>query len=73
DARRPTYANLQKRAKDAGLPCPVNNPVQTNRWAATENNSVSSWNCYFSNGYFNNNGKNNSMRVRPVVAFPFVL
>lgn len=47
--------------------------VQTNRWAATENNANNSWNCNFNNGNFNNNNKNNSMRVRPVVAFPFVL
>ena len=73
DARRPTYANLQKRAKDAGLSCPVSNPAQANRWAATEYYSINSWYCNFNNGNFNNTNKYNSMRVRPVVAFPFVL
>ena len=73
DARRPTYANLQKRAKDAGLPCPVNNPAQASRWAATESNANGSWGCYFGYGSFNTSSKINSMRVRPVVAFPFVL
>ena len=43
--------------------------VQTNRWAATENNANNSWNCNFNNGNFNNNNKNNSMRIRPVVAY----
>ena len=73
DARRPTYANLQKRAKDAGLSCPVSNPVQTGRWAATEASAGSSWGCSFSGGGFSGNSKAGSMRVRPVVAFPFVL
>lgn len=43
--------------------------VQTNRWAATENNSNNSWNCNVYDGNFNNNNKYNSMRVRPVVAY----
>lgn len=43
--------------------------VQTNRWAATENNSNNSWNCNAWDGNFNNNNKYNSMRVRPVVAY----
>ena len=43
--------------------------TQTNRWAATENNSNNSWNCNFNNGNFNNNNKYNGMRVRPVVAY----
>ena len=73
DARRPTYANLQKRAKDAGLSCPVSNPVQTRRWAATESIANGSWSCTFNDGYFDYYPKNYSMRVRPVVAFPFVL
>ncbi|MFW5596652.1 MAG: hypothetical protein ACOCOG_08145, partial [Prevotella sp.] len=74
DARRPTYANLQKRAKDAGLSCPVSNPAQANRWAATEYSSSSSWSCNFNNGSFHGHlNKYLSMRVRPVVAFPFVL
>lgn len=73
DARRPTYANLQKRAKDAGLSCPVSNPAQANRWTATENYANISWNCNFNNGRFYSGSKNDSMRVRPVVAFPFVL
>ena len=73
DARRPTYANLQKRAKDAGLSCPVSNPAQIGRWAATEYYALNSWYCNFSNGIFINSGKYSSMRVRPVVAFPFVL
>ena len=73
DARRPTYANLQKRAKDARLPCPVSNPVQRGRWTATEGGAGNSWYCIFSNGYFYNYNKYSSMRVRPVVAFPFVL
>ena len=74
DARRPTYANLQKRAKDAGLSCPVSNRAQSNRWAATEYNASDSWYCNFGDGYFGNYGRKClSMRVRPVVAFPFVL
>ena len=78
DARRPTYANLQKRAKDAGLSCPVSNPAQTSRWAATESYAFYSWYCGFYNGTFGPFGsaygiKYRSMRVRPVVAFPFVL
>ena len=73
DARRPTYANLQKRAKDAGLSCPVSNPVQTFRWAATESNAGDSWYCNFYDGSFTNGSKLSSMRLRPVVAFPFVL
>ena len=47
--------------------------VQTNRWTATENNASISWYCNFYNGYFSGISKNDSMRVRPVVAFPFVL
>lgn len=43
--------------------------TQTNRWAATENNSNNSWNCNFNSGNFNNNNKFNGMRVRPVVAY----
>lgn len=43
--------------------------AQTNRWTATENNSSNSWNCNVYDGNFNNNNKNNSMRVRPVVAY----
>ena len=73
DARRPTYANLQKRAKDAGLSCPVSNPAQANRWTATEINAGFSWYCNFYGGYLGGNGRYVSMRVRPVVAFPFVL
>ena len=73
DARRPTYANLQKRAKDAKQNCPVSNPVQANRWAATECYSYGSWNCNAWDGGFTNHIKFGSMRVRPVVAFPFVL
>ena len=74
DARRPTYANLQKRAKDAGLSCPVSNPAQAGRWAATENSAYSSWYCNFGNGVFGSGSfKSNSVMVRPVVAFPFVL
>ena len=73
DARRPTYANLQKRAKDAGLSCPVSNPARAGRWAATGVDAGGSWGCGFNDGGFNGNGKLGSMRVRPVVAFPFVL
>ena len=73
DARRPTYANLQKRAKDAKLNCPVSNPAQTNRWSATENYSYNSWHCNANDGYFTYSSKCYSMRVRPVVAFPFAL
>ena len=73
DARRPTYANLQKRAKDAGLSCPVSNPARADRWAATEGSSNGSWHCDFGYGNFNGIYKHLSMRVRPVVAFPFVL
>ena len=73
DARRPHYANLQKRAKDAGISCPISNPTQTYRWAATEGYSYYSWYCNFNSGNFNNGGKYLGMRVRPVVAFPFVL
>ena len=47
--------------------------AQTNRWAATENNSNNSWNCGFNRGNFSYNGKCDSMGGRPVVAFPFVL
>ena len=47
--------------------------AQTNRWAATEYHSYLSWSCNFNSGYFINYGKYISMRVRPVVAFPFVL
>ena len=43
--------------------------TQTNRWAATENNSNNSWNCNFNDGNFNNNNKYYGMRVRPVVAY----
>ena len=47
--------------------------TQTNRWAATENSSDVSWGCYFGNGNFGSYVKYGGMRVRPVVAFPFVL
>ena len=74
DARRPHYANLQKRAKDAGISCPISNPAQTGRWAATEGSSGNGWSCnFFYGGNFGGNGKYYGMRVRPVVAFPFVL
>ena len=73
DARRPHYANLQKRAKDAGISCPISNPTQTGRWAATESSSNYIWYCNFGNGYFYDGTKYYGMRVRPVVAFPFVL
>ena len=73
DARRPHYANLQKRAKDAGISCPISNPTQTGRWAATEYYSGGSWGCGFGSGGFGTYGKYYGMRVRPVVAFPFIL
>ena len=73
DARRPTYANLQKRAKDAGLSCPVSNPARAGRWTATENGAYYIWYCSFGGGNFDSLSKYLSMRVRPVVAFPFVL
>lgn len=74
DARRPCYANLQKRAKEAKNNCPVSNPAQTYRWAATEYYSFSSWGCTFGDGYFFGTGyKYYGMRVRPVVAFNFIL
>ena len=73
DARRPTYANLQKRTKDAKLNCPVSNPPQTGRWTATEYSSYNSWYCIVNDGNFGYGSKVNSMRVRPVVAFPFAL
>ena len=74
DARRPCYANLQKRAKEAKNNCPVSNPTQTDRWAATEFYSGYSWYCYFGDGYFGHYlGKYYGMRVRPVVAFNFIL
>ena len=47
--------------------------TQTNRWAATERSSGSSWNCNFGNGNFGYSYEYYGMRVRPVVAFPFVL
>ena len=47
--------------------------AQTNRWTATESNANNSWFCGFNNGHFGNGNKSISMRVRPVVAFPFVL
>ena len=47
--------------------------AQTNRWAATEGNSGYSWVCGFGNGYFGYGNRSGSVRVRPVVAFPFVL
>ena len=47
--------------------------AQTNRWAATESGAGNSWHCLFHNGYFGTYGKYGSWRVRPVVAFPFVL
>lgn len=73
DARRPHYANLQKRAKNAGISCPISNPTQTYRWAATEGNSANSWYCYFDSGSSGYGRKYYGMRVRPVVAFPFAL
>ena len=73
DARRPFYANLQKRAKDANLGCPVRNPRQANRWSATEYYRYSSWGSYFGNGGIYNGNKYNGFVVRPVVAFPFIL
>ncbi len=73
DARRPCYANLQKRAKDASMVCPVDNPTQTIRWSATEYSANCSWYCNFSNGFIGIYGKYVGMRVRPVVAFPFSL
>ena len=73
DARRPFYANLMKRAKDADLSCPIGNPVQGYRWTATEYNSSYAWLCNFGNGYFDSYPKNNTMYVRPVAAFNFIL
>ena len=40
----------------------------SNYWSATENNSNNAWNVNFSNGTVNNNNKNNTYVVRPVVA-----
>ncbi len=73
DARRPCYANLQKRAQTAGLSCPVSNPAQTYRWSSTEYSSGYSWYSSFSSGGISNINKYNRFRVRPVVAFPFIL
>lgn len=73
DARRPHYANLQKRAKDAGISCPISNPTQSFRWSATEGYSRYSWDCGFGNGNFYNDYKYYGLGVRPVVAFPFIL
>ena len=73
DARRPCYANLQKRAKEAKINCPVSNPTQTNRWGSTEYDSNVSWHSYFLVGGFNGTYKFSSFRVRPVVAFNFIL
>ena len=47
--------------------------AQTNRWSSTENSSNNSWNSNFNSGNINNNNKYNRFRVRPVVAFPFIL
>lgn len=71
DARRPLYANLLKRASDAGKSCPVAMPVQAGRWSSCESGSTRSWNVLFGNGYLGSDGKYNSLRVRPVSAFLF--
>lgn len=38
-------------------------------WSSTEHSALNAWYLYFSNGFFNNDGKTNELSVRPVSAF----
>lgn len=74
DARRPFYANLQKRSKEAKLNCPISVPAQAGRWSSVESVRSGAWYCGFDDGYLGYYyGKCGRFRVRPVVAFNFAL
>ena len=73
DARRPFYANLQKRSKEAKLNCPISVPAQAVRWSSVKGNLSYAWHCNFYDGGLGSNGKYDRFRVRPVVAFNFAL
>ena len=74
DARRPFYANLQKRSMEAKLSCPINTPTQRHHWSSVESGSVGfAWACDYNEGGIFYYVKRNDYFVRPVVAFPFVL
>lgn len=74
EARRPWFANLFKRAQQAGLTNPIANLTQSLSWCSTEFSSNLAWYVNPYGGYVNGYGyKSYSNVVRPVAAFCFEL
>ena len=67
------HDEINKAMKEIGCPdeclLPTEDSDETWVWSSSENSQSNSWNVNFSNGYFNNNNKYNSLMVRAVAAF----
>lgn len=67
------HDEINKAMKEIGCPdeclLPTEDSDETWVWSSSENSQNSSWNVYFSGGYFGSNGKYGSGMVRAVAAF----
>ena len=74
-ARTPLYANLMKRAEDAGYgSSSISVRAATDYWSCTEYNSNYAWNLLFGSGFLNGGTfKYGAYRVRAVAAYHFEL
>lgn len=59
---------MERLGCDSDCLLPTEAPDETWVWSSSESSQFSSWNVYFDNGYFYNNGKFNTFVVRAVAA-----